>query len=201
MLDQSAYDLKNGSMRAFEEVYLKLLNKVTYFAYQYLNDIAQSKCVAHDVFLTLWENRNAIDPQGNLQSYILTITRNKCINILRHNQVENRHHSSEARGYQAFNLEALSDISYELLLKNEVISQLGRVLKMMPEKTREAFVLNRFNRKSYEQIAKIHGVTVKNVEYRIMQALKILRREFADYLPAILGLFVASLYSICRIIL
>ncbi|MDP3452206.1 MAG: RNA polymerase sigma-70 factor [Bacteroidales bacterium] len=188
-------------MRAFEEVYLKLLNKVTYFAYQYLNDITRSKCVAHDVFLTLWENRSAIDPQGNLQSYILTITRNKCINILRHSQVESRHHSNESRGVQVFNLEALSDISSEVLLRNEVISQLGRVLKMMPEKTKEAFVMSRFNRKSYEEIAKIHGVTVKNVEYRIMQALKILRREFADYLPAILGLFVASLYSICRIVL
>ena len=201
MPDQSAYELKNGSMRAFEEVYLKLLNKVTYFAYQYLNDLNQSRCVAHEVFLALWENRSSIDPKGNLQSYLLTITRNKCINILKHNQVESRHHNREERAYLSFNFEALCDTSSEMLLKNEVMSQLGRVLEMMPQKTKEAFVMNRFNRKSYEEIAKIHGVTVKNVEYRIMQALKLLRRELADFLPALLGLFVASLYSICRIVL
>ena len=54
-------------------------------------------------------------------------------------------------------------------------------LENMPEKTREAFVLNRFNNMSYKQIAELHGVSEKNIEYRIKRALRQLRLDLSEF--------------------
>ncbi|MHC1781105.1 MAG: RNA polymerase sigma-70 factor [Bacteroidales bacterium] len=201
MFDQLASDLKNGSMKAFEEIYLKYLNKVIHFAYHYLMDMNKAKCVAHDVFLSLWENRGLINEEGNLQSYILTTTKNKCINILKHNILETKYSASSDKILRKLNLEALNDASADLLLTNEFMRKLGDSLSKLPEKTQEAFILNRFNHYSYEEISKKQAVSVKNIEYRMMQALKLLRRDLIEFFPLLLGLLATGLYSICQIIL
>ncbi len=201
MFDQSASDLKNGSIKAFEEIYLKFLNKVVYFAYQYLLDMNKARCVAHDVFLSLWENRAHIEVEGNLQSYILTTTKHKCINILKHNQVESKYASKFEKATHRLNLEALSDTSADLLLTNEFMNKFRSSLSKLPAKTQEAFILSRFKHFSYEEISKKQAVTVKNVEYRMMQALKLLRRDLIDFFPVLLGLLATGLYSIYRSII
>lgn len=59
----------------------------------------------------------------------------------------------------------------------------------LPESYREAFVQHRFNNKSYKDIATEMGVSQKTVEYRISQAIKILRVELKDFLPLLILLF------------
>lgn len=200
MFDQRSADLKNGSMKAFEEVYLKLLKMVVYFAYQYLSDMSQARSVAHDVFLSIWENRASIDVEGNLQSYILTTTTNKCINILKHQLLETKYGSTLERAMKNINFQALTDSSAELLLTNEFMAKFHTSLDKLPQKTKEAFLLSRFKRLSYEEISKRQSVSVKNIEYRMMQALKHLRRDLIDFSPVVLGLLAANLYSIFKII-
>ncbi len=188
-------------MKAFEEIYLKFLNKVIYFAYHYLSDMNKARCVSHDVFLSLWENRASIEVEGNLQSYILTITKNKCINILRHNLVETKYGTNSEKSFNRLNLDALNDSSADLLLTNEFMKKFKNSLSKLPSKTQEAFILNRFKHYSYEEISKIQAVSVKNIEYRMMQALRILRRELVEFFPLFLGFLATGLYNICTNIL
>jgi RNA polymerase sigma-70 factor (ECF subfamily) len=47
---------------------------------------------------------------------------------------------------------------------------------------REAFVMHRFTKKSYKEIAESSGVSVKTIAYRIQQATKLLRKDLADLL-------------------
>lgn len=201
MFDQSAADLKNGSMKAFEEIYLKFLNKVIYYAYHYLSDMNKARCVAHDVFLSLWENRASIEVEGNLQSYILTITKNKCINILIHKSKEAKYSSNSEKSFNSLNLEALTDSSADLLLTNEFVKKFKISLSKLPLKTQEAFILNRFKHRSYEEISKIQAVSVKNIEYRMMQAIRLLRRDLLEFFPLFLGFLSTGLYIICANIL
>lgn len=43
--------------------------------------------------------------------------------------------------------------------------------------------MHRFQGKSYKDIADILNVSPKTVDYRIQQALKLLRKELQEYLP------------------
>lgn len=49
--------------------------------------------------------------------------------------------------------------------------QLKEILQTMPPLYRDVFVLSRFRGMTYEDIARIHGISVKTVEWRMSKAL------------------------------
>jgi RNA polymerase sigma-70 factor (ECF subfamily) len=65
---------------------------------------------------------------------------------------------------------------------------LSDAIEKLPEEYRKAFVMNRFEGKTYNEIAEVSHVTPKTIAYRITQALKILRTELKDYLPLLIWL-------------
>ena len=48
--------------------------------------------------------------------------------------------------------------------------------------------MNRFQNMTYHEIAEKLNVSSKTVDYRIQQALKLLRVELKDYLPLLMAL-------------
>ena len=174
--------LNKGDHRAFEELYLIHLNKVIFFAYQYLKDMNEAREVANEVFLILWDNRASIKADKNIVSYLLTVTRNMCLNILKRHQIKARYMSKLFYDEKSLNYEVLSDRTSELLLSNEVYNKLLKALDKMPEKTKRAFIQSRLKYMNYKEIAREQGVSEKNIEYRIGQALSILRDELKDFI-------------------
>jgi len=164
------------------------ISKVRFFAYNYLKDHQAARCVAQDVFVTLWENREIIDFQKNVLGYIMVITKNKCLNILRHRKSEKNYNiykrTEDLRDY--VNIYTLNDKSATNLYSNEIDHIIKETLEKMPVNTKETFLLNRINKLKYNEIAERQGVSEKTVEYRIMSALKQLRRRLKDYLTIIL---------------
>ena len=56
-------------------------------------------------------------------------------------------------------------------------------IQSLPESYRNAFVMHRFQGLSYKEIAEENNVSVKTIDYRIQQDLKIMRKHLSDYLP------------------
>ena len=65
----------------------------------------------------------------------------------------------------------------------ELSKRLKEAINALPSSYREAFIMHRFQGKSYKDIADILNVSPKTVDYRIQQALKLLRKELQEYLP------------------
>ena len=72
---------------------------------------------------------------------------------------------------------------------NELTEHINKAIKELPDTYRDTFALSRFGELTNTQIATKLGVSVKTVEYRISQALKILRVRLKDYLPLLSFLF------------
>lgn len=68
-------------------------------------------------------------------------------------------------------------------LVNELAVHIEKAIGELPDTYRETFILSRFGEKTNTEVATELGVSVKTVEYRISQALKILRVRLKDYLP------------------
>ena len=64
----------------------------------------------------------------------------------------------------------------------ELRELLKKAINKLPDSYRQAFVMHRFQHMSYKDIAEQVGVSSKTIDYRIQQALKILRKELKDYL-------------------
>jgi len=63
------------------------------------------------------------------------------------------------------------------------LDQLMSAIKRLPPKCQQAFVLSRFHDKSYPEIARLCGISVKMVEKHIAKALEICRNEVGGNLP------------------
>ncbi len=169
----------------FREVYASYLHKVRFFAFHYLQDQQAAKCVAQEVFITVWENRDSVIFDENIMGYLLTVTKNKCLNILRRKKTESSFNNFKKDQYDrdSLNFMALKDSSSTDLYAKEVEKIFRSSVDQMPEKIKEAFLLNRFNNLKYTEIAEKQRVNIKTIEYRMMCALKILRSNLKDYLP------------------
>ena len=77
----------------------------------------------------------------------------------------------------------------------ELQKRIKEAVDALPPAYREAFVMHRFDNKSYKEIAEVLQVSPKTVDYRIQQALKQLRITLIDYLPLILLLLPKNILS------
>ena len=71
----------------------------------------------------------------------------------------------------------------EIYTLNELQQKINEAMEKLPQNSRQAFELNRFQDMTYAQIADEMHISVKTVEAYISKALKILRIELKDFLP------------------
>lgn len=62
----------------------------------------------------------------------------------------------------------------------ERLARLARILRELPYRTRDIFLLNRLNGLSYTQLAARYGVSVRSIEKRMTKALIHLRKRLSD---------------------
>lgn len=63
--------LKSGDMAAFKTVFHKYYARLVCYAYQMVHDRAESESIVDDVMVNLWRNRENLNPDQHLESYLL----------------------------------------------------------------------------------------------------------------------------------
>ncbi len=90
---------------------------------------------------------------------------------------------------RVFNTLFPQEFTEQSLFTSEAIAKINKAINSLPVNYREAFILNRFQGMTYNDIAKKLNVSPKTIDYRIQNALKILRVELKDFLPLFLLFF------------
>lgn len=71
----------------FDQLYVGMLQRAVY----YTNDLDIAKDVVQEVFMRLWEKREELRGIQDIQGYLLFSIRNKCLNLLEHQQVMDKY--------------------------------------------------------------------------------------------------------------
>lgn len=155
----------------FQELFTTNYSRLYYVALSYVNDGEVAKDMVNDVFTHLWEDFD-VDSDLYTAAYLVTNTRNRCIDYLRHSEVELRY----AQLYAKLNDE---DLLVEDEEKDDRLNRIYKVMENMPARTR--FVMDQcyFENKKYIEVADILGLTTDGVRKHIMKALAMLRNEFS----------------------
>lgn len=157
-------------------------------AYRYVRNAAVAEDLVSDSFVACWESRDRIPDDANMQAYILTVVRNKCLDWLRaqrlHLKIEQEVYHLRLRTLDA-DIRSLQVFDPETIFSAEVAAIVSKSLDDLPALTREVFLARRFADKSYKQIAAEQGITLRRVEFELEKAMKQLRGALRDYLPAL----------------
>lgn len=173
---------------AFEKCYIRNFHKIRSFVNSYVYDPDQAVSIAQEVFVVLWENREKVNFEEDLLSYLFLIARNKSLNVLGKKESVRKYAAySMNHSRETLDFYALSHNTSTSVYTKEIQSLIGQALHHMPEKVKETFLLCRDKKLKYAEIARLQNISVKTVEYRISNALKELRRYLKDYLPFYIG--------------
>ncbi len=171
--------LERSDMQAYEEIFTRYYSTLCAYTRLYVRGGEIGENIIQDLMLWLWENRTTLHITESLSRYLFRATRNRCLKYLNHEMIERR-----VLGQLSEKLHDQFETP-DFYVIEELQERIRKAVEQLPPSYREAFELNRFQHKTYEEIAILLNVSPKTVDYRIQQSLKILRITLKEYLPLI----------------
>ena len=158
--------------KIFEDVYNMYAKDIRRFLFFKTQDLDKAEDILQEVFIKLWENCSKVD-YDKVKSYIYSIANNMFLNEVKHQKV--------VQNYNKHNKNESTNESPEfIMLEKEFLEKLESTIATLPEKQREVFLMNRIEKKKYNDIALHLDISVKAVEKRMHQALVVMRKEIGN---------------------
>jgi RNA polymerase sigma-70 factor (family 1) len=169
-------EIKAGNMFAFDLLYKKYSKKVFKFGYSILKSTEESENLIQDVFLNIWENRHKVEKDSSIKSYVFTITYNSAISVIRR-KARDEKFIEYLQSLQEVNDEpANAELEY-----NELSERLDEIIKGLPDRQKEVFLLHRIEGLKYTEIADRLNISVNTIENHMSRALKTIRKKLGNY--------------------
>ncbi|HLT07780.1 MAG TPA: RNA polymerase sigma-70 factor [Cyclobacteriaceae bacterium] len=167
--------LKQGNAQAFESIYLKYADKIFRVSRSFYLEKEEAKEVVQDVFLTLWEKRHLINEDLSLNAFLLTIAKNKIINLQKKKAAELKRHGA----YIERNTSVIS--AEDDYLFRELESLTLKFLDSLPDRRRQIFLMSRKEGLKNTEIAQGLNISLRTVENNIYQAEKEIRAYLKEH--------------------
>lgn len=168
---------------AFTELYDRYWKKLFVIAYNRINEIETAEDIVHDVFASLWTNRNKINIESP-ENYLATAVKYMVLEKIR-KRTKERQYKSTFESAKVFEMPIESSLHYKRILE-KVNDEVNR----LPVKCQLIFKYSREESMPVKQIAQKLNISPKTVENQINKALKQLKMAARPFMSfGILFLF------------
>lgn len=181
--------MKQGDMKAFQEIFVNYGEKLFEFSFSYLKDSYVAEEIVQDVFLRIWEMREDIDEDRSFKSFIYQMTVNKVFNHMKHQVVRQKYEK-----YILHSTHSFGDSPEVQLQLSELDERIRSLLQKIPEQQRNVFMLSRIEGLSNPEIAEKLNLSIRTVENQIYRTTKFLK----DHLK---GEYLFIVFCLCQGIL
>lgn len=187
---QTKIELKRGNPLVFKKVFSLLYPRLKGYCSLFILDKTRIDDIIQETFLSLWENKDSIQPQKSIESYVFVSVRNKCLNYLKQERLENN--NIDVENISISELQYLYQLDFnkkeERSLEEQLIDSLKIAIDELPDKMKTVFTLCKIEGKNQKQVAEELGISVKMVEKHISKAKQQIREKLIRQLPALIVL-------------
>lgn len=185
--------LKQGDEEAYRWLFHHHYAPLCLYVGHLLHDRALAESIVDDVIFHIWEIREQIEITSSLRSYLMRSVRNRCIDHAQSLRSRTEHSVSALGAAEAERMAAYTDATHPqgILIEKELEDAVARAIDALPSQCRMVFKASRIEGKKYEEIARETGLSVNTVKYHVKTALRLLRRDLAQYITA--NLFIMHL--------
>lgn len=164
---------KNAKTSEFEKLYFDNYNYLCQSIYRFVKDENISKDIVQDAFMKYWQKIHELRITESPKSYLHKACIHQALNFLKEKERrENRENIYSSETVQFGNS---SDRPDDQLETSETSQNISQTIDQLPPACRKAFLLSRYEGKSYKEIASLLEISVNTVEKHIGKALKLLR--------------------------
>jgi len=166
--------LKFGNELAFKVLFQKYYSAMCHFAGQLLFDNEMAEEIVQELFVRIWEKREALSIETSVKHYLFKSVRNLCLNHLQHQKIKRQYADKMMKS---------SEQQYDpehYFMEFDLIKRIEKSIESLPPKRQEIFRLSREQGLKYKEIAEELNISIKTVEAQMGLALKFLRAELKE---------------------
>lgn len=161
----------------YEALFYKMRDKLYRYSLKYVKDSETAEDVVQDVMCKLWQKRQEADGIENLEAWLMVLTRNRSLDVLR--KVKDNIVSMD----DAYTVRDLNPMQDKQMEHADLVKQLNSCLDQLPEKQRQVFHLREIEQMSYEEIAQATTYTLEDVKVSLFRARKHIQRMLSRVNP------------------
>lgn len=179
---------KEDDSRAFQQIFEKYFDNLFQLAFHKTKSQDLAQDLVQETFINMWKYRKGIKRLENVGNYLATMLKYQFFKEIKNqpiwlNQQEvanlESFHKTESNGFSLMEFEEL----YELI---------KTLIAMLPPKTRQLFLINRFENKSVKELALQFGISESTVRTHLNNASNQLKPQIENHL-LIIAMFLATM--------
>lgn len=164
----------SGDQLAFGELVTRYQTAVYNMAYRMLGDPTEAEDAAQEVFVRAWNQLHTFQLDRRFSTWLLSIASHHSIDLLR------RRKPQAPLDDVALYVQSDDPEPEELAIRAEQSDMVRQLLNTLPDKYRSVTVLRYYNDLSYDEIARVTGLTESAVKTQLHRARKMLAEELAE---------------------
>ena len=178
---------KDGDLRAFEQLVEKYKQPIVSLMFRMLHDLSEAEDLAQIVFVRVHQSAFRYEVSAKFSTWIFTIARHVCLNEIRRRSrhpaesIESSLPESDEPATRQFE-DHKTFTPPEAFLHHELEAKIQEALDELPEKQRLAVLLCRQDDLSYEEIARVLGLSLSATKSLIHRARETLKLRLKPYL-------------------
>lgn len=159
--------LREEDEGAFAFLFDTYAKSLYFYCHSILRDGMFAKDVVQESFEGLWERRKGFESLRSIRVFLYQTARNKCLDLLKHEEVVRRHEPMLAR-------ELSEDFLAEKMVEEEMLGEIYRAVEELPPECRKVFKMS-LEGMSNGEIAAALSVSVHTVKSQKQRAMNVLR--------------------------
>lgn len=174
--------VKRQDVASFQQLFKMYFRQMTLFAEYFLLDRDVAEDMVQDIFSELWSSAEKLPEISNIKAYLFMLLKNRCLNQLKHLEVEDRYKQwlQEAQEY--------AELSEEDV-ESERLDKVYDTIELLPQQAKLIFKQCALEGRKYKDVAEELGISVHTVNTQMKRSYKFLRSRLG-------GSFLIILFSI-----
>ena len=166
-------EARQGDKAAFGKLVEAYQTPVYNLAYRMLNNAGEAEEAAQEAFIRAYTRLDSYDPAHKFSTWMLSITSNYCIDIIRKRRVLLLSIDEPLPPHPALMSDNSKGPEAQVVM-NQQQEMVQALLSELPEDYRETVVLRYWYDLSYEEIAEMMDTTVSAIKSRLFRARRLL---------------------------
>ena len=160
-----------GEKNAFDFFFRQYYTSLCFFANSILHDEDEAKDIVQDCFIKLWDGHTITERSETVKTFLYTIVRNKCLDLLRKRRVIKKAELQIIKN-SATEFEYFDEAAFA-----EMIRQIFQHIDHLPSRMQQVIKLHYLEGKNYKEIASNLNTSSETVRNQKGKALKMIRKK------------------------
>ena len=165
-----------GDESAFRRIYEHYQAKIFSYAYRLTKSKDTAQEVVQTIFIKLWQKKGSIDLVNNFEGYVMKITRNHILNLIRDTARD-----QQKRDKVFHYLQTIRNNPEEELFAKELTKVYHEAIEQLPPQRKTVYRLRQEKALSHAEIAQQLRISPLTVKKHMVEAVKFIRHYVSTH--------------------